>query len=455
MQSLRDSLIHDATFLFRFVDSIERFVAEHESQFTYNDATVSYFLEVRSEVEKTKKFILELLGKASQSKSDADGLRYQRALTIQKDRWKIRHTYIKPAADADSLNVPGPLIRMAESHIRELVGAENSEVVVLLTPELMYFENRPSDPLGKGRVFLEIPYSQAAGFFGNLTIYHELGHYVWGRLAAEQPRRSAFAALVGSLEDIFANKIASRVPTPANRDKIKPAYDSWTQELFCDLFAVRHLGPASTFALIDILSLFGLMQDGDGDPSNDLTFNKNHPAPALRFRAQLKRLQDDGWWDCIQALPSEHIGLIRGLAEKKDSEYLFAWDNDDLPQELIHIFMAVLPLIHELAVDVTPAVKSRDDDFRSWRDRLESCFVNGVVPSQLVAEGASSPTPVSMINAAYCVYLARLSELMDKLDGQLISAPEHRQRWVERLEAWTMKGIDDYFLLSGLGEEVT
>ena len=348
MQSVRDGLIHDATFLFRFVDSIERFVAEHESQFTYNDATGAYFSEVRSEVKRTKKLVLDVLEKASQSKSHEDRFRYQRELAIQKDLWKVRHTYIKPAADADSLNVPGPLIKMAESHIRGLVGAENSDVVVLLTPELMYFENRPNetDLLGKGRVFLEIPYSQAAGFFANLTVYHELGHYVWSRLAAELSLSPAFTALIGFLENIFANKIVPKVQKPAHRDLIKTAYDSWTQEMFCDLFAVRHLGPASTFALIDILSLFGLMQDGDDDPSNDVTFNKNHPAPALRFRTQLKRLQDDGWWDCIQALPSEHIGLIKRLAEKDDSEYRFAWDNADLPPELVHIFMGVIPLIN-------------------------------------------------------------------------------------------------------------
>jgi len=347
---------------------------------------------------------------------------------------------------------------MAESHIRGLVGAENSDVVVLLTPELMYFENRPNktDLLGKGRVFLEIPYSQAAGFFANLTIYHELGHYAWGILAAEVPRRQAFTALIASLEEIFANKIVPKVHNSAHRDLIKTAYESWAQELFCDLFAVRHLGPASTFALIDILSLFALlMQEGDDGTSNDVTFNKDHPAPALRFRTQLKRLRDDGWWDCIDALPSEHVGLIRRLAEKDDSKYRFAWNSADLPQELVHIFMGVIPRIHELAVDVTPTVGSRSADFQTWRVLLESCLVNGVVPSKLVEERASSPTPVSMINAAYCVYLARLPELMDKLDGQRIADPQDRQRWIERLEAWTMKGIDDYFLLSGLGEEVT
>ena len=453
MQSFQNGLIHDATFLFRFVDSIDRFVAERESQFTYSDATISYFSDVRSEARKTKNLILDVLKKANQPAS-GDDLRYRSELTIQKNIWKIRHTYIKPAADADSLNIPGPLIKMAETHLREFPNGLNSDVVVLLTPELMYFENRTSDLLGEGRIFLEIPYSQASGFFGNLTIYHELGHYLWTRLSQEPTPRQAFGALISALENVFNDRIQSTVTSQANRNFIRRAYDSWMQELFCDLFAVRHLGPASTFALIDVFSLFGLMQGGEDCPSESVTFDKNHPAPALRLRTQLDRLQKDGWWDCVRDLQSGHIDLVKRLAKKKDSDFRFPIDSCDLPPQLVSSFLEVIPLIDQLAVDVTPNAESHSVDFHTWRERLESCLVNGVVPSMLVGERASSPTPVSMINAGYCVYLARLSELMDKLDGQRSSVPEDRQRWIERLEAWIAKGIDDYFLLSGLGDEV-
>jgi hypothetical protein len=75
----------------------------------------------------------------------------------------------EPAVVAHTLNIPAPLIKIADSHLRGVLGGQHSEVVVLLTLELMYFENRPNDPLGSGRVFLEIPYAQASGFFGNLT----------------------------------------------------------------------------------------------------------------------------------------------------------------------------------------------------------------------------------------------------------------------------------------------
>lgn len=46
MPSFQDSLIHEATSLYRLVDSINRLVAEHESIFTYSPATQFFFSEI-------------------------------------------------------------------------------------------------------------------------------------------------------------------------------------------------------------------------------------------------------------------------------------------------------------------------------------------------------------------------------------------------------------------------
>ena len=99
------------------------------------------------------------------------------------------------------------------------------------------------------------------------------------------------------------------------------------------------------------------------------------------------------------------------------------------------------------------------EDFGHQRARIENCLLHGVVPSQLLVEGgeggALSPTPVSMINAAYCFYLTRLPELMNSLEGQKDSDLKQRQNWIERLEAWTMKGIEDYQLFNRTGRNTS
>jgi len=62
-------------------------------------------------------------------------------LIIEKDRWKVLHTFIKPASDADTLVLPVPLIRLAAEHMRKVKGIASAELVTLLTHELNYFQD--------------------------------------------------------------------------------------------------------------------------------------------------------------------------------------------------------------------------------------------------------------------------------------------------------------------------
>lgn len=56
-----------------------------------------------------------------------------------------------------------------------------------------------------------------------------------------------------------------------------------------------------------------------------------------------------------------------------------------------------------------------------------------------------------MINGAYCVYLYRLPELMNKLEGQDPLRLDQRATTIQKLEAWTMKAIEDHPLLVASG----
>jgi len=63
-----------------------------------------------------------------------------------------------------------------------------------------------------------------------------------------------------------------------------------------------------------------------------------------------------------------------------------------------------------------------------------------------------SPGPVTILNAAYIVYLDRLAELMNRIDGQDIDSITDRARWVEKLEMWTLKALEDHELVA-MGKE--
>jgi hypothetical protein len=441
MQSSQDSLIHEATSLFRLVESIDRFVAEHEGLYSYTEATQRLFSHVHGQAEYTRKLASEIIERHAHGPGEPE-LRYRRDLIIQRDLWRTLHTYIKPATDAHSLNLPAPLIQMATEDLRRVPGLESSHIVVLLTPELMYYHNSPQSNLPSHMVFVEVPYSQGPSFFANLTIYHELGHYVFDRLADADNPRPTFTSLVAAMDHAFAETFGDLLKTPGNRTWAKRVLDSWTKEVFCDLFALRNLGPAYSFALIDILSLIGLMgEDVEG------RFDEDHPALALRFREQQKCLQKEGWWTSVENMPSEHVSLVARLAAKNESEYFFEYQEKEVPL-FIDAFLAIVPFIHELAADLTPHSEAAAADFAQYAEQIEECLLHGVVPSSLLAEDrALAPTPVSMINAAYCFYLTGLPRLMDKLDGQRADDLRQRMNWAEKVEAWTVKGVEDSQLM--------
>jgi hypothetical protein len=183
-------------------------------------------------------------------------------------------------------------------------------------------------------------------------------------------------------------------------------------------------------------------------------FDEDHPALALRFREQQRCLHREGWWALIENLPSEHVSLVTRLASKSESDYFFEFNGKQVPAfpAFIDAFLAIVPFIHELAADLAPHTRVAAADFAQHSDQIQECLLHGVVPSSLLAENnASSPTPVSMINAAYCFHLTSLPKLMDTLEGQRPNDLRQRMKWAEKLEAWTVKGVEDSQLLAASG----
>jgi hypothetical protein len=56
-----------------------------------------------------------------------------------------------------------------------------------------------------------------------------------------------------------------------------------------------------------------------------------------------------------------------------------------------------------------------------------------------------------MINAAYCFLLTSLPKLIETLEGQRADNLQQRMNWAEKLEAWTVKGVEDSQLLAARG----
>lgn len=443
MQGSQDSLIHEAAALFRLVDSIDRFVAEHQNSYTYTDSTEIFFRSIRTAAEATKRLVSTTVEESAHRRDEIE-VRYRPQLILEKDLWRTLHTYIKPASDAHTLSLPVPLINLARGHLRQVLEMAAMDIVVLLTPDLMYYHNLPrlNVPEKENLVFVELPYSQGPSFFTNLTIYHELGHFVFEKLEAKPTLSTAIEQLAQAMEKSFEARLGQAITTASTRTWAKRVLRAWTKEVFCDLFAVRFLGPAFTFALIDILSLIGRMQEG----TTDVVFDQEHPAPALRFHEQIEQLKRDEWWDTVKDLSSDHIQVGSRLASKPRSDYEFVVDQAKVPA-FIETFLEIVPFINPAVRELTPDPKSVAQDFKNRRSDIEDCFLQGVVPSHLLKQATpNSPLPVSIIDAAYSFYMTSMPDLLKTLIDQSPSNLDQRIDLTAKLESWTLKALEDYQL---------
>lgn len=447
MHDALDALVHDAASLYGLVDFIQRYCAEQKTAQTYVDATVKFFDYIDPLAKGTKQFLRVSTQFALPQRADA----IRTSLLSVKNYWRVLHTFIKPAADAHTLKIPSPLLNLAADQARAVPGMKDANVVVLLTPELMYFQTPHSGikEMAAGLLavipnalfppnlgFVELPYSQGPSFFNNLVIYHEIGHFVYEELA-------------------IADRLAAEMIRCLQRN-VKPNFDSlgsesqvyaldvlqnWVQEAFGDLFAVRLIGPAFTFACVELFGLLGLMDD-----ATQTQFSSSHPAQACRFSEHLRQLQADGWWDLVKDIQAEQPQLVSAVASLPSSDYKLSLDEGPAADfGLIPAFLDLLPSIRESVCGLTESARGKADDFGRFRDHIEKCLAHGIVPSAPTdPDGVTIPDPIAVVNAAFCFYLGALPTLMGNLDSQDPKDLAHRSKWTQRLEMWTMKAIEDF-----------
>jgi hypothetical protein len=463
MPSGLEQLLHDAAALHRFVEGIHQFCSQQRSAQTYIRPTTDFFAYLEQLAQATKGYICQL---ATTTDLSPGGITLARKdLQHIKSYWRILHAFIKPAADAHVLQLPTPLINFAASQFKTIEGMSGSEVVVLLTPELMYFQTPhtelkqtasdlaqiiPEAKFPEGLGFVELPYSQGLNLFTNLALYHELGHFAFEELRQSEAGDEAIGkldlAIKQALKEALKARLAKDYDTlPANtKASIVRILWNWTQEVFADLVALRLAGPAFTFALIEVFNLLGLQ-----DEPQQVKFNESHPSSALRLNQHLELLKDEGWWDTLKDLDAGHRELLEELAGKAHKSTLYL---DGKPAKVdpgfVAAFRTVLPEIRSLVAGITINTGASATEFTEARDKIERALMSGVVPSCFWKEDATAaPHPIAVMNAAFCCYLTKLPALMEGLQDQSAADVKVRSFWTQRLEAWTLKAVEDYSII--------
>jgi hypothetical protein len=447
---LVEALANEAASLWLLVDSIERHVAQQTASRTYTGATSFFFTYVRKLAEGTK-------GALSTESLPLDDIRRARLdIATLRQYWRLLHELIKPASEAHSLTAPEALIELAAEQVRRVSGLQDSKVVVSLSARLMYHQttNTKLSALGK-RIqkivpkavfpdqlgFIALPYSQGPSFFANLLLYHELGHFVFEELSVTDAHAGLQSLDVQSTTAID-EAIAGRNFSQGGRAFALTVLRNWTHEIFCDLFALSLVGPAFSFAFVELLSLLDVLE-----PPVTIAFNTSHPAPACRFRQHIDFVKLTGWWEHVVGLHSLQKSLIERLAAEPEDDYRLSLNaNPEKDTVLIPAFLKIVPQIRVIVKDLTEPVLAKPDDFAEHRGHVEKCLFNGIVPSVSINDAEGLVPAFSVINSSFFFYLTSLGVLMESLGENRLNV-ERRGVWKHRLEAWTQKALEDIQLL--------
>jgi hypothetical protein len=281
-----------------------------------------------------------------------------------------------------------------------------------------------------------MPYSQEASLFSNLMICHEMGHFAFEELGLEEK----LSPLIE--KNLRKHLNVSRLSEPEAawcRERLW----NWAEEIYCDRFAIGLVGPAFSFAYIELFDVTGVADNND--QVNE--FSDTHPSDACRFHAHFEQLKYTGWWPLLDGYGKSYAQLVRRLHGISTSKYGFTSDQKSrLAKRVLEAFKEVEPHVgylvkktfnqHEARfgggaeVDCVEAIKR----YLSW----------GVVPAALV-RGTQTfrPDPILLINSAYLFLLEDMASLMNRIEGEDVNDLLQREKWCQRVEQWTMKALED------------
>jgi len=450
-----EDLIHEATLLYSFVRFIHSHCESQRNSRSYVTDSAEFFNYVSQSAQQTFEYIHSAV-----DATDPERIQHnkKRLLTL-KHYWATVHALLKPATDAHTLTVPAPLLQLAVDLVKQISEFSSPKVILLLTPELMYFQQhtkllrdvssqlqstvpRIAFPPEMGLV--RLPFSQGPRLFTNLVIFHEIGHFIFEELTSQIKHSSRYGMFVNALEtSIHKLAISSTVIGISEQLYLKNLYLKWADEVFSDLFATRLIGPAYSFAFLEFTSLLHIDIDVAAT-----CFTQSHPAPAYRLRRQLEQLDGDGYRPDHPLMKNSYAKRITEISAVDTADYRIELEGMRRAPEIIQEFCLLEPQIDRFVKDLTDSLRSSPEEYTRIAQQVTEHLSNGIVPSTTaVSERPDRSTQVALLNCAFNFYLTDMKRL-----GDLANSPntervvESKEFWLQRTEMWTLKAIQDLHL---------
>ena len=441
--------------LYRFVESTIRRCSEIHEYPVYPETSDKFLRHIEELGTKTKEYLESFPEAVEKDSRTASSKR--RKLQSLRNGWEAIHEYLEPAIDADSLHVPTSLISALQHEIRSIKDLASLEFTVFHSDRVNYLQ-LPAGTLKEtadliaditgGKRFpaslglVGMPYSQSSGFLLNTLLVHEMAHVAY---------QNVFSADVTTQTDRALEGLESQVGILEERDATiaRDTLEHWAEELFCDLLSICLIGPAYSFALIELTGATILVDSPETTLDPFHSFMEYHPAEIARFHTHLMLLRRLGWWKEIENIPSCYIQVLT-LSEKKKPDLRIETEvpSDVGDERFLNTFWEVAVWLIDFVIQETPTPANSIKEYRRQSRTICSYLSEAVVPSTIVLNRKRvHPSPVVIINAVFRFYLASIPQLIKNVDKEDHFSVEARSRFTERLELWALKALEDCRLL--------
>jgi hypothetical protein len=457
-----ETVQQESAALYRFVDSVIRRCAEVHEYPVFTPSSEEFLKHVKKLGTETKEFLKVFPSSTERDKDTARSKR--RKLNSVRSGWENLHEYLQAALAADTLHVPTSLIFAIQDQINRLEDLKDLRFTVFHSDQVNYLQLPPgtvkeaADELAyivKGSKFplslglIGMPYSQADGFLLNCLLAHEMGHVAY---------QEVYSADVTTEIERVLEALEKEVGILDDQD-ITLSLDTlkyWTEEIFCDLFAICLIGPAYSFALIELTGATLLADSPDADVDMFYSFMDYHPAEIARFHTHLMLHKKLGWWPEMEKISSSYVEVLAVSASKTANVRI---ETTTIPKDVgderfLKCFWRIARWLVKFVPRQVPFARDAIQSYRHQSDAICESFRQAVVPSTVVIGGRRvHPDPVVLINAAFRFYLEGVPKLIDNMEQGDRTSVEARSSAAERLEMWALKAIEDCRLIRRAGAQ--
>jgi hypothetical protein len=454
-----DAIREDAARLHCFIEPLIRMCSDLREDYpVFADPSLEFFSYISKLGTKTQEYLETFPAYYVKSTDERSARSKRQALFTIKNSWETLHNYIRPALDADSLHLPMSLITAFSDIVNAVDDWKDYKFVLFHTNEANYLQipagmarkaaNEIADSVSYERFdanlgLVGIPYSQSQAFFLNCLLPHEFAHFIY----QEHSDADIEDRITSVLEDIVGT-----TPGLSQEDSTWCVRELgfWVEETFCDLLAVCMIGPAFSFALIELIGGSVLVGMKDGEPDDFYSFRDAYPAGVARLHFHHKLLLKLGWWDVIKDWKSSSIAA---LAQCETWSNLITIEGYIPPgithDQLLQCYREVSEWLVDYCIPYFPSVKSQVQAFSSQSSIISEYLSRAIVPSTIIMEDRQVyPSPVVLLNSGLYFLFERLPELIARIHGEKQSSVEARSRIGSRLELWILKAIEDNRLLT-------